>query len=119
VHLPDFKIDRFFSYEEYMQQHQWLASNYILPTVMVRYMRSYYMSLDGRFRVTIDRDLLYYPTDQRLNFDITPYTDPAIIIEVKYELKENENLNIDYLTQDFPFRLTRNSKYVNAVMMCY
>lgn len=119
VHLPDFKIDRFFSYEDYMRQHVWLASNYIVPTVMVRYMRSYFMSFDKRFRVTIDRDLLYYPTDKRLNFGITPYRDPAIIIEVKYELKENENLNIDYITQDFPFRLTRNSKYVNAIMMCY
>jgi SPX domain protein involved in polyphosphate accumulation len=119
VRLPDFKIDRFFSYEDYMRQHLWLATNNIVPTVMIRYTRSYYQSLDKRFRVTVDRNLLYYPADQKLNFDITPYQDPAIIIEVKYEMKDGENLNIDFLTQDFPFRLTRNSKYVNALMMCY
>ncbi len=119
VKLPDFKIDRYFSYEEYMRQHLWLASNNIVPTVMIRYLRSYYMSHDKRFRLTIDRNILYYPTDKKLNFEVTPYEDKAIIIEVKYALKEDENLNIDYITQDFPFRLTRNSKYVNALTMCY
>ena len=119
VRLPNFKIDKFFSYEEYLKQHLWLATNHIMPTVMIRYLRSYFKSWDNQVRLTIDQQVLYYPVDQRLNFTITPYQDAAIILELKYKLAGSSNTNLDYITQDFPFRLTRNSKYVNALQMCY
>ena len=119
VRLPNFKIDRFFSYEGYLKQHLWLATNHITPTVMIRYLRSYYKSWDKQIRLTIDQQIRYYPVDHRLNFNITPYRDAAIILELKYKLNPDNNRNIDYITQDFPFRLTRNSKYINALQMCY
>jgi SPX domain protein involved in polyphosphate accumulation len=115
--LPAFKPGDNFSYEAYMKQHLWLATNNIVPTVMIRYMRSYYLSFDTKIRVTIDRDLAYYPVDQKLNFKIQPYTDPTIILELKYPADYYKNH--DSFTQDFPFRMTRNSKYVQAIMACY
>ena len=117
VTLPDFKIDQSFDYEKYMQNHLWLASNNVVPTVMVQYLRSYYESFDKQVRLTIDRDQKYYPVDKRLNFNVNPFKDDAIIIEVKYPKFDTRNL--DYITQDFPFRLTRNSKYVQAMISCY
>ena len=117
VNLPDFKIDQSFNYEKYMQNHLWLASNNVVPTVMVQYVRSYYESFDKQVRLTVDREQKYFPVDKRLNFHVDPFHDEAIIIEVKYP--KFDTRNIDYITQDFPFRLTRNSKYVQAMIACY
>jgi SPX domain protein involved in polyphosphate accumulation len=115
--LPAFKPGGNFSYEKYMKQHLWLATNNIVPTVMIRYMRSYFVSFDKKVRVTVDRNLAYYPVDKKLNFNIQPYTDPTIIVELKYPADYYKNH--DSFTQDFPFRMTRNSKYVQAIMTCY
>src|SRR5687768_4988208 len=115
--LPAFKPGQNFSYEKYMKQHLWLATNNIVPTVMIRYMRSYFLSFDKKIRITVDRDLAYYPVDQKLNFNIQPYTDPTIILELKYPADYYKNH--DSFTQALPFRMTRNSKYVQAIMTCY
>jgi len=115
--LPAFKPGQNFSYEKYMKQHLWLATNNIVPTVMIRYMRSYFLSFDKKIRITVDRDLAYYPVDQKLNFNIQPYTDPNIILELKYPADYYKNH--DNFTQALPFRMTRNSKYVQAIMTCY
>src|SRR6478735_4263318 len=115
--LPAFRPGKKFSYEAYMKQHLWLSTNNIVPTVMIRYMRSYYLSYDGKIRITVDRDLAYYPVDQKLNFNILPYTDPTIILELKYPADYYKNH--DTFTQSLPFRMTRNSKYVQAIMACY
>lgn len=115
--LPAFKPGQNFSYVNYMKQHLWLATNNIVPTVMIRYMRSYFLSFDKKIRITVDRDLAYYPVDQKLNFNIQPYTDPTIILELKYPADYYKNH--DSFTQALPFRMTRNSKYVQAIMACY
>jgi len=115
--LPAFRPGKNFSYEAYMKHHLWLSTNNIVPTVMIRYMRSYYLSYDGKIRITVDRDLAYYPVDQKLNFNILPYTDPTIILELKYPADYYKNH--DTFTQSLPFRMTRNSKYVQAIMACY
>jgi SPX domain protein involved in polyphosphate accumulation len=115
--LTSFKPGPDFSYQDYMKQHLWLATNNIFPTAMIRYLRSYYLSFDKRIRITIDRDQAYYPVDQKLNFNIEPYRDPTIILELKYPA--DYSINLDYITQDIPFRMTRNSKYVQAIMACY
>jgi SPX domain protein involved in polyphosphate accumulation len=115
--LNSFKPGPEFSYSNYMKQHLWLSTNNIVPVVMIRYIRSYYLSFDKKIRITIDRDQEYYPVDQKLNFNIQPYADAAIILELKYPADFKTNL--DQITQDIPFRMTRNSKYVQAVMACY
>lgn len=115
--LTSFKPGPGFLYADYMKQHLWLATNNIVPVVMIRYVRSYYLSFDRKIRITVDRDQEYYPVDHKLNFNIEPYNDPAIILELKYPA--DFKLNLDEITQDIPFRMTRNSKYVQAVMACY
>ena len=115
--LPAFKPGGNFSYENYMKQHLWLATNNLEPIVMVRYLRSYFLSFDKKIRVTIDREQAFYPLDKRLNFNVQPYRDAAIILELKYPA--DYPLSISIMGQDFPFRMTRNSKYVQAIMACY
>jgi SPX domain protein involved in polyphosphate accumulation len=115
--LTSFKPGPDFSYPNYMKQHLWLSTNNIFPIVMIRYLRSYYHSFDKKIRITIDRNQAYYPVDQKLNFNIEPYRDPTIILELKYPA--DYSVNLDNITQDIPFRMTRNSKYVQAIMACY
>ncbi|MFC5270075.1 VTC domain-containing protein [Adhaeribacter terreus] len=115
--LPSFKPGGDFSYELYMKQHLWLASNNIEPTVMVRYLRSYFLSFDKKVRITVDRQQAFYPVDKNLNFNIQPYRDHTIILELKYPADYTKSYN--HISQDLPFRMTRNSKYVQAIMACY
>jgi len=87
----------------------------LAPVLFNSYLRSYYISADGLFRVTIDRN-------QRFAF---PFTDmmPLVIdefpnvVELKFE-KEDEDRAKDVLDY-MPFRQTKNSKYTNGVVYLY
>lgn len=88
----------------------------IFPVVYISYQRSYLLSFDHKVRVTIDRSIHYRPIDgyrlSRASVD-----DNALIVEFKYEqehLQEAEDM-----MASFPFRLGKNSKYVNGVQSLY
>jgi SPX domain protein involved in polyphosphate accumulation len=94
----------------------------LLPTLMNAYRRSYFLSGCQRFRLTLDHQLGYslpphgwppFPA-QSGHF---PFHDTAAILELKYA--EELDQNIEDLTSYFPFRQTRNSKYVQGVEMVY
>ena len=85
-----------------------------LPTLLNAYQRKYFLSADNKFRVTLDFDLLYYKIDKRFNnFNIKPNPDENKIIELKYGLQDDTNANAT--ATQFPFRINKNSKYVNGV----
>lgn len=87
----------------------------VSPTLLNSYNRRYFLSADNKFRITIDFDLLYYKIDKRFNnFSVKkPVQDENKIIELKYELQEDDLAN--KISTEFPFRLNKNSKYVNGV----
>jgi len=87
----------------------------VLPTLLNSYNRRYYLSADNRFRVTLDFDLLYHKIDRRFNtFSFKkPAQDENKIIELKYGLADDELAHL--ISTQFPFRLNKNSKYVNGV----
>lgn len=86
----------------------------LTPTLLNSYSRKYYLSADTRFRITIDFNLLYYKIDKRLNnFNFKPKHDENKIIELKYGLNDDKDANA--ISTQFPFRLNKNSKYVNGV----
>ena len=88
--------------------HPWLRQfPELVPTVLVQYRRSYFTSADGRLRLTLDRDLRYAPAEAPR----AGVLDAATIIELKYPV----TLAAGKLPA-LPFRLTRNSKYVIAVL---
>lgn len=85
-----------------------------VPTLLNSYQRKYYISSDKRFRITLDFDLKYYNMDVRFNnFKKIPQKNPDKIIELKYSPLDDVDAKI--ITTQFPFRLNKNSKYVNGI----
>ncbi|MCF7835515.1 MAG: VTC domain-containing protein [Candidatus Marinimicrobia bacterium] len=73
------------------------------------YMREYYISADKKFRLTIDYDLCFYNSNKKMiDRDVS-----NIILELKHDM-ENDN-EARFVSSQFPFRVTKNSKYVVGV----
>ena len=92
----------------------------LLPQLYNRYRRSYLGTTDGRFRVTIDRELAYLPlaivpaatlADRLAG---TLYRDAAIIVELKYAAADDER--VDRIMDNLPFRITKKSKYATGML---
>ncbi len=87
------------------------ALRLVEPALFNRYHRHYFLSRDGRFRLTVDSGLQFagLPHDHRPV--ITPLPPVAtVILELKFgpELAEDA----DVITNAWPFRVARFSKYV-------
>ncbi len=84
------------------------------PALFNRYHRYYFLSGDGKFRLTVDSNLQFagLPHDQKSA--IAPSA-PAtgLIIELKFGSEFAEGA--DDLTSAFPFRVGRFSKYVASI----
>ena len=79
-----------------------------------RYRREYYATLDGRYRVTLDSDLTYYRPGRLSNTLIAQSVDHGIVIvELKYDAEFEPQAQ--WVASRFPFRMTRSSKYVRGV----
>ena len=79
-----------------------------------RYLRSYFANYDGRFRVTIDTDQSFYKVNPLVNrFQVRDVNRDVVIVELKYG-REHEEL-AERISNNFPFRVTRSSKYVDGV----
>ena len=85
------------------------------PVLMNSYRRSYYISRDYRFRLTIDRDLQFQGLDRYRSFKRGWQEDPAVIVEAKYDFVHDQNY--DEVGQYLPFRVGKNSKYVTGMLM--
>ena len=89
------------------------------PSLLNTYRRSYLRSFDGHFRITIDRDMRFYPASEAYVSSEKPLPiplhDPALILEVKYEVPHDHL--VEQITQHLPFRQSRHSKYVMGVLL--
>lgn len=92
-------------------QHHLHTTNQF-PTVHVQYLRSYYTSISGHVRLTIDRMLRYASMH---DFIVLPeiYHDQSTILELKYSLEHEAEAQ--EIMSKLPYRITKNSKYVSAV----
>lgn len=116
IKLPDFKLTDNFDVVDFLNKTLPLP-NRLFPVSLIRYYRNYYLSADRKVRATIDQQQTYYMYQGRLLMRQSPFQDSAIILEIKYEAKEDDDC--DYIFQHIPFRLTKNSKYVNSIMSNY
>ena len=82
------------------------------PSLVNSYERKYYLSRDESFRITIDKNLSYFYVSQNLKEVLTKNNQYGIIVEIKYQSKDDKFLNL--ISNQFPFRLSRNSKYVQG-----
>lgn len=88
------------------------------PTLQNSYKRAYFGTRDEKFRVTIDWDLSYasmLTTNQFIKHQRAEKN--VFIMEVKYEQELEQEA--DRISQFFPFRSTKNSKYVTGIELCY
>ena len=86
----------------------------VYPTLLNSYIRKYYLSANKAFRVTLDYGLIYHRIEShRNNFSRKPIHDENKIVELKYSLENDKYANA--ITTQFPFRLNKNSKYVNGI----
>ena len=81
------------------------------PVLLNSYIRSYFVSLNKKFRVTVDDELEYYNLRQSWNNFSHPYREEfKTVVELKYDQEwDNE---AEKITNQFPFRLDKNSKFV-------
>ena len=88
------------------------------PTLINRYQRKYFLSLDQKFRLTIDDHLEYFPVSSPEQLSSGGLKDSLnMIMELKYSpIYQLESANI---TQEFPFRVIKNSKYVRGIQIIY
>lgn len=84
------------------------------PTLVNAYSRRYFVSANGKFRITLDYNVRYHNIKSRMNnFAKKAQSDPFNVVELKYGLEDDSLAN--QLSNQFPFRLSKNSKYVNGV----
>ncbi len=90
-----------------------LLSKGLNCTLFNQYERSYYASIDGLYRITVDRNLSYSPfRKMRADFSFVK-SDPNIIVELKYATGYERGA--DEITREFALRIEKISKYVQGI----
>ena len=92
--------------------------NNVLPVLLNSYSRSYYISNDKKFRITIDDKQSFFKISKYNNhFSHKVFDDSSKILEIKYNDPFDDE--VSRITNNFPFRMTKNSKYVNGINSIY
>ena len=83
------------------------------PTLINRYRREYYVTMDGDIRVTIDygQEVFDQSFSSRPNLHYRLPTEDQLVIELKGDASQAERLQ--EACAEFPIRLSRNSKYAS------
>jgi len=81
------------------------------PSLYNYYLRSYFGTSDGKFRITIDRNMHFAMPSSRPSFHLT---NRRVVVEIKY--KEIDDQATDFIFQHLPFRPTKSSKYVTGIL---
>ena len=85
------------------------------PVLVNRYSRRYFLTLDGKYRITLDRDMWFYsyPTALRMKNYRFGTQAPSMVMEIKFESADAKGAGD--LLNDLKFRVYRNSKYINGM----
>jgi SPX domain protein involved in polyphosphate accumulation len=84
------------------------------PTLLNHYERKYFQSANKKFRITIDDLLTYYEIRNNFNsFNRKVVDKNTTILELKYE--SDHDKVADKVSGNFPFRLTKSSKYLTGI----
>ncbi len=85
------------------------------PTLFNTYQRSYFGTSNGKFRITIDRDLCYHSMLNAQAFSRFSRKDNSVVIELKYNEEWDEEAQ--FVMQHLGFRQTKSSKYVSGMLI--
>jgi hypothetical protein len=79
-----------------------------------RYLRSYFVTLDGAYRMTIDTEMVYYNVAHLRNrFQYKWMDHRNVIVELKYAVDRDTYAH--RVAGFFPFRVSKSSKYVRGI----
>ena len=85
-----------------------------VPTLLNQYHRTYYLSADHKFRLTLDSKLIYTRIARHQNYFMRKVTDHRkVIMELKYDV--DKDVEFSRISTFFPFRMTKSSKYVDGI----
>jgi hypothetical protein len=91
-----------------------LKFSFIFPTLYNSYERRYFLSDCGRFRITIDYNMIFYNPNS-CQFQTSERCLEDVILELKYNTEDDNEAR--EVSQEFRTRLSKNSKYVRGYEM--
>ncbi len=113
--VPEFDLTALRTTTKLVNSLSKLAGGALRPVLMNSYVRSYFGTSDGNYRITVDRQMRYFSLLMSQGFTRYTITDSGIILELKYD--ESMDGGTDRVTQPMPFRQTKSSKYVTGVYL--
>ncbi len=92
-----------------------LAAQDLVPVLLNTYQRSYLISYNGKFRLTIDRAMHHHGFNARQQPHRQFAHDEAVVLELKYDQDDDDQYQS--VAQRIPLRLARNSKYTIGMLL--
>lgn len=84
------------------------------PSLLNSYSRKYFLSADKQFRLTIDKDQVFYGISYNNNTFLNKVKNTrAVVLELKYDVSLEQEAN--EISSKFPFKMTKNSKYLQGL----
>ncbi len=119
--LEPFTLDKNFSFQKLNEIFdksrlpQWASEvvKQLQPSLINRYLREYFLSFDGKFRITTDTGLEFYRIHHVDNSFSENYFTANVIVELKYGFQDSQLAPA--VSTALPFRLTKSSKYVTGI----
>ncbi len=90
-----------------------LDLQFLIPTLLNRYERTYYLSSDKKYRLTLDNKMEFYSINPIRDYFKIFSDEEKTVVELKYNQQYADGAR--GITEHFPFRVTKNSKYVIGV----
>jgi SPX domain protein involved in polyphosphate accumulation len=88
------------------------------PVLVNRYYRWYFATVDGRFRITVDTEMMFHNINPlRNNFHFRQVDYNNIVVELKYGAEYDTQAQ--KISAFFPFPVTKSSKYVQGIERVY
>ncbi len=88
----------------------------LVPVLFNSYRRRYFLSADKRYRLTLDTNISYYKAKKHGNhFVAFTKNHGVLVLELKFDPEHHAFAH--HITQHFPFRLTKSSKYVSGISL--
>jgi len=89
--------------------------NLMVPTLLNSYKRKYFISANKLHRITLDKNLIFFKINKQGNnkFLNKIIDDETFIFELK--CLEKDGHDVEKITNKFPFRLNKSSKYVSGI----